>query len=1106
MSLSFQNKLPNNSNEELLIRAQVDEIYQIEEKINLINDKLSKINTQNSFLKKIEELKLLRNNLIQKKIKLNEVFCSEMQKIANEIQEKFSLIKNIENNILSMKNELLNYNTLSFQNLKLRKYILANSAHYKDYESDDLECNFFLTENEINDIILDNVDLSKNSEIIKLKRDIEINKASEKVIINNYNEINSKIIQIQENLKMLKEEKNTTKYELINLISCKESLESIIKLNIGQLNIHKSNQLKNCQNIKENETNNDNNQIENNKWTKPNELFIYELQLIDSNKAAKLICNQLFDVFNINFEEDDDNISLNNNSKICRKTHDKNKSNDLTINSCMTIDDNTHINNKSNKKSKYNSFTEYDFTDGGNSFIIKNNKIPRYINNKNQFIRLKNNLSNISSLFNKNIIESYIQNELEKYISSEINSYKTIYEFLENLSIIIISKFQYVNIIISAETLTIYLSYVFKSLYYDMIINAKIKFINKDYKSTKKTYKNMIPVLLNELSKLETKFQEYKSKTEVIKKQIKLIENNEKNIDITKIKIIKLSKEEQNYIQICSKANSLNKERKGLEKILSEYEIKKNEIREENDEVANKINKEINNIDSEIVQINKEMKIEKNALNNDIENYKKIIKEKYNIINEQLQIYKDKYGSNLEIYNRLINSINSTIKKSSTKHPLIIINNNNINNSNIFSYDQKIFNKDINKINYKQNKVRKTLSDIDFLRPNIEKFKKSKEIKSSIISYRSKGFTDKREKKFCSINVIKRTNKIRNKNKKNENYNNISNIFQKDFINTDDRRYEKYNRYYNKYHQEDIQKSININPDNTYSEIKKYKSYSLATTSKSSRKNINRYNNFNNNIAKKKLGLFSIKKDKTIYYKKNWNTNISHSNYNSTFLNKTDLNKLNHTLQDLKDILSYKGVISNNNKFIEKIRPLTQTICCFFRNYCNLNNKINKVNKYNPLLNISPEILCGYPYNFIPGKLYLDINNNININILTINNNKSGSENYIINIDDIENTIVSSHLKLIIDIHRNFRKYKVSSEFISKEDFIEKEMDKNMGFTKEEIEKCINNKNYNFLIALKGKVIIELIICSYEEFKMWINGLAFLIKNKNEINQCLDNK
>ena len=31
--------------------------------------------------------------------------------------------------------------------------------------------------------------------------------------------------------------------------------------------------------------------------------------------------------------------------------------------------------------------------------------------------------------------------------------------------------------------------------------------------------------------------------------------------------------------------------------------------------------------------------------------------------------------------------------------------------------------------------------------------------------------------------------------------------------------------------------------------------------------------------------------------------------------------------------------------------------------------------------------------------------------------------------------------------------------------------------------------------------MIELIICTYEEFKMWINGLAFLIKNKKELIQ-----
>jgi hypothetical protein len=43
---------PSNSNEELLIRAQVDEIYQIEEKINLLNDQLNKDTNQNNFMKK----------------------------------------------------------------------------------------------------------------------------------------------------------------------------------------------------------------------------------------------------------------------------------------------------------------------------------------------------------------------------------------------------------------------------------------------------------------------------------------------------------------------------------------------------------------------------------------------------------------------------------------------------------------------------------------------------------------------------------------------------------------------------------------------------------------------------------------------------------------------------------------------------------------------------------------------------------------------------------------------------------------------------------------------------------------------------------------------
>ena len=505
MSINFNNQIPNNSNEELLIRAQVDEIYQIEEKINLINDQLNKNNTHNIYIKKINELKSFRNNLLQKKIKLNEVFFTEMQKITNEIQEKFSELKNLENNITSMKNELLNYNIISFQNLQLKKIIL--SKNIKNRESGEKKFNFFLTVDEINDIILENIDISKNPEIIKLKRDIEINKASEKFIMNNYNEINSKIAQIQENLKMLKEEKNTTKYELINLISCKESLESIIKLNINQLNIHNNKQAKNNNSNEKGNTeiDNENEETENNKWTKPNELFMYELQAIDPYKAAKIICSQLFNVFDINIEEEE---------------NDKNNKDNFN-----TIDDYS-FNNKSKiskgKKIINESFNEYNTINNSNnnSFFLQNRIIPPYANNKNKKMNLKSsNLSNISSIFSKNIILSYIQNELDKYISGEINSYKTIYEFLENLSIIIISKFQYANIIISADTLTIYLSYIFKSIFYDTIINAKIKFVNKDYKNTKKNYKKLIIILSSELTKLDTKFQEYKSKTEIIQKQ-----------------------------------------------------------------------------------------------------------------------------------------------------------------------------------------------------------------------------------------------------------------------------------------------------------------------------------------------------------------------------------------------------------------------------------------------------------------------------------------------------------------------------------------------------------------------------------------------------------
>ena len=68
------------------------------------------------------------------------------------------------------------------------------------------------------------------------------------------------------------------------------------------------------------------------------------------------------------------------------------------------------------------------------------------------------------------------------------------------------------------------------------------------------------------------------------------------------------------------------------------------------------------------------------------------------------------------------------------------------------------------------------------------------------------------------------------------------------------------------------------------------------------------------------------------------------------------------------------------------------------------------------------------------------------------------------------------------------------------DNFINEQINKYNDLSKEDIEKCINNKNFNFSLILKeNKRRFEFIICSYDEFKIWINGMAFIIKNKDEI-------
>ena len=1154
------------SNEELLIRALVDDIYQTEEKINLLNESLNKDNTQNTTFKKIETLKSIKDNLIQQKLSLNDSLLLKTKNNSDVIQEKLEKIKDIENNLESKKNELIEFNILSFKCLPLKKIILSNNS------------NEFLTEEQINDIIFDGQYPSSNSELHKLKREIEINKASECVIINNINEINSKIAQIEENLRMMKEDKNIIKNNLINLISCKETLEQIIKLNINSLNIHNKTFKKN-----ENDNNNNNN---NNKWLTPIDLYIFELNIIDIKKAANNICNELFDLFGLK-NDGTKKDSVNKN-----KSLDKNRKNNINLNYYYNPNsESNYINNEINNKNYFYGVSGSQISKSKNSFDTKNNTI------------FSSNINNLSIFrLNKDDLCSVIQNEIEKFITGRIYSYKTISEFLENLSIIIITKFQYIDIIISSDTLTIYLSYFFKSLYYESLININIKFINKDYKTKKKEYKKIIPYLHSELSKLNTKYNEYKSKTKIIEKQIQLII---KEINKNKKKEpIKLSLEEQNYIQICSKANQLMKQTSSIQETINEYEEKNNKLKDENDIKIKKINKEMNQIDKQILKINEEINNKKNKTSENIGHYQKIIQEKYNVIKKQLEIYKNKYGSNLEIYNRLINSINDTIKKTYDKSPLIIINNNNnINNSHIFNNEigkiiqnynnnskdknfKKLFLSD-DEMNYffnseKNLKINKKLRgkkdllniEIDMTTIPYDKKNRLNNIKNLSLnnintkkSSVNKKHPSLREQNIKKINDRRKLNKaisdlsdVFNSNKKppiNDELKKIRLKTKNNSLNYNARHFND-KTFYNSYIPNKISENqennnliykfnfkgnnsmlnMNANYYNLQTDINYIKSNNENEYDKSFFKNPsenikltevnnksqilnlsnmkdNRFDSFsfinkkkynNKNRSNSKL-LFNSTNKKEGYVlktsgnshqysisnkmKKNYKNIIKINNFNniSGILNENENNFTKHTY--LKTNFNEQMIQDDLNKFKDKLRNLTKLTYCFYRE---LNNELHK---YNPLFDIPSEIICQPPYNFQNASVSLTRKFD-KLRIIPFGNNKIDFD-----IIDIENTMVNSKIKLIIEIHRNYRKYKDSIQYKSIEDFAQQQIKKYPQFTEEEIEKCAKNKNFNFSVIINGGKVIELIICSYQEFKVWINGLAFLVKNKKEIIQAL---
>ena len=507
-------------------------------------------------------------------------------------------------------------------------------------------------------------------------------------------------------------------------------------------------------------------------------------------------------------------------------------------------------------------------------------------------------------------------------------------------------------------------------------------------------------------------------------------------------------------------------------------DIKKNIINLEND-INNKkieknneieiINNELKNMQKEINEINNTNELNTLKNNESIINYRKIIADKFNLIKELLQSYKEKYGSNISLYNKFINNINNTLQK--TRNQIISNGAEDYNESNIINLnisqinDNNILNKKI----YKNNSFNKSINNKKKIMNDLELSKNLSKILNKTAN-NIKQVSTPSDKNISSNEFIL--------NYGNKNYNYINSI-----------KIEKTNYSFNKYSSSTI-------PNNANKRKKK-----IVEKKKSNSRVKNNFEIFNKNEFN--INNFISKKDEN-------SKTFSHSFFrkqNKIKETKTDTEKKLIKTKTSNGILNMnlfknkipKGKPNINNK-LNKLLPLTKITFCYFREI-NQNPEKNSKTKYNPLNNISSRELCQYPYNFIKSTISLSKNYK-KIRVVP----SSQLEPIDFEIISIENTVVSTGIKALIDIYRNYFKWKLSNKK-NLDEFVFEQINKYNNFSKEDIQKCKNNKNFNFSLILKNNKRFEFIICSYDEFKMWINGMAFIIKNKDEIFKIVnDNK
>ena len=1036
-----------------LIFSLITEISNLEEKKSQMKNG-SNTDNNSSLKSEIEKIKQSKEKINKELKSLSMNLLLDISNKDNLIKKKKYSLKEISKKINNYRNILSTYENLAFNSPLLKKYLFSNNY------------NQFLSDEQIDDILSKTQNITKNDNLIqKTEKEFLENKEVLKAVEKEKNKILNKINEIKENIKMLKEEKIIINNELINYISLKETFESIIKTNLNNLipttnpivksnenfneeiNLEKnvllnnSNQEKYSRNRVNNnindiqEINFNINEISDLNFNNNNiSLYKYELYNLDPNKLSNEICNDIFDLINYkliskeSFNNLGKSISLEKNNSI--KMLGKGKS--------QKIND------------RYNSFNPQTFS--CDSPIIKRTKSNILVNNNTIMAEIKNEIQNLI----KNEIKQLINDVNENKIS--INN---INEILSNVIINILNEKGYK---LNKKNLMIYISCVLKKEFFEYQISSKIKFINKDYKTIKKLKKKIYDKLQDQLTKLNSKIESINNTIILQENKLKLLNNN---IDNKKNKVdkseiinlngnINLSLEEQNYIQLCRKANSFINEKNEIEK---EIEIIKNDKKLEKYQGELKINNmknELNDLNKQIIFKENEISKSKKKYEENLNTINKEIENKLLSIKENLISYKIDCANNSKQneYNEFIERINASIKNNYYK-TLFNLEKFYIKNK------KPEFNTNIENMKSNDNilKTNKSFNFKSYRNTNVKNMK--------LFSYGNGFFSPVNDKNKNNLfNIKNRENNEQSSSKNNiyqnriknnyinifDSYNNLNNYFfqfqtPSTMVSLDKRNNKietnnVINQIKNNIEQTNVSSSSLFSSSNKLSSSKKKVLsrsnnkikpknliYNLRylSTDKKYMQNENRMNNINE---------FKLIQNNTINIYKNGISNITKENNEKNILKNFSHNKLKS--KSKSNFISK----SNTNLNFHQINIINKKIFCYFR----IKEKTEKED--NPSLkNISQKNLCESPYNFLKSNIYIDQPNK-KIKIYPSNQ----LEPIEINSDKIEN----------------------------------KKLNKN------------DNKFFSFELLLKNEKIFEFLFTSCEEYKIANDYIGSLIKDKKE--------